>query len=138
MELSYFSLLWFSRWLSRSKDGCLHDFFFSGGHQRCSIRKIFLKISQYSQENTCARVSFLTKLQAWPATLLKKRLWHTCFHVKFAKFLITFYRTAPDDCFCYFEKSESYWLCEKFWFLTSHCKTMSKGKLQKQSSVGVL
>ena len=102
------------------RDGCLVQkmvvfiIFFSGGHQRCSIRKIFLKISQYSQENTCARVFFLRKLQAWPATLLKKRLWHTCFHVNFAKFLITSYRTAPNDCFCYFEKSESYRLCEKF------------------------
>ena len=32
--------------------------------QRCSIRKVFLEISQVSQENTCARVSFLIKLQA--------------------------------------------------------------------------
>ena len=31
--------------------------------QKCSV-KMFLKISQNSQENTCARVSFLTKLQA--------------------------------------------------------------------------
>ena len=28
-------------------------------------KKVFLKISQNSQENTCARVSFLIKLQAW-------------------------------------------------------------------------
>ena len=28
--------------------------------QRCSIKKVFLKISQNSQENTCARVSGLT------------------------------------------------------------------------------
>ena len=27
--------------------------------QRCSVKKVFLKISQNSQENTCARVSFL-------------------------------------------------------------------------------
>ena len=48
--------------------------------------KVFLEISQNSQENTCARVSFLIKkgLQLYfkkrlwhrPATLLKKRLWH--------------------------------------------------------------
>ena len=30
----------------------------------CSIKKVFLEISQNSQENTCARVSFLIKLQA--------------------------------------------------------------------------
>ena len=30
--------------------------------QRCSVKKMFLKISQNSQENTCVRVSFLIKL----------------------------------------------------------------------------
>ena len=30
--------------------------------QSCSVKKVFLEISQKSQENTCARVSFLTKL----------------------------------------------------------------------------
>ena len=35
-----------------------------------------------------------------PATLLKKRLWHWCFPVNFAKFLRTFfYRTPLGDCF---------------------------------------
>ena len=29
--------------------------------QRCSVKKVFLEISQNSQENTCARVSFLIK-----------------------------------------------------------------------------
>ena len=97
---------------------------------------MFLKISQNSQENSSARVSFLIKLQAttkssnilkqfvglkllkclilftfpimvliqgccrriawvcltilWgPATLLKKRYWHRCFSVNFAKCLRT-------------------------------------------------
>ena len=40
---------------------------------------MFSEISQNSQENTCTRVSFL----------LKKRLWHRCFPVKFEKFLRT-------------------------------------------------
>ena len=31
--------------------------------QRCSVKNVFLEISQNSQENTCARVSFLIKLQ---------------------------------------------------------------------------
>ena len=34
--------------------------------QRCSVKKVFLEISQNSQENTCTRVSFLIKLQAPP------------------------------------------------------------------------
>ena len=32
---------------------------------------MFLEISQNSQENTCARVSFLTKLQAWGCEFCK-------------------------------------------------------------------
>ena len=57
--------------------------------RRCSVEQVFLKISQNSQENTCPRVSFLLKLQAPPATLLKKRIWSRCFPVNFAKFLRT-------------------------------------------------
>ena len=34
------------------------------GHRRCSIKKGALKNFENSQENTCARVSFLIKLQA--------------------------------------------------------------------------
>ena len=49
---------------------------------------MFLKICQNSQENTCGRVSFLGLR---PATLLKKRLWHRCFPVNFAKFSRTFF-----------------------------------------------
>ena len=32
--------------------------------QKCSVKKVFLEISLNSQENTCARVSFLIKLKA--------------------------------------------------------------------------
>ena len=32
--------------------------------QTCSVKKMFLETSQNSQENTCARASFLIKLQA--------------------------------------------------------------------------
>ena len=32
--------------------------------QTCSVKKVFLKISQNLQKNTCARVSFLINLQA--------------------------------------------------------------------------
>ena len=57
---------------------------------------VFLEISQNSQENTCAIVSFLIKLQTSglkSATSLKKRLWHRCFTVNFAKFLRTLFVT---------------------------------------------
>ena len=32
--------------------------------RRCSAKKVFLEISQNSQENTCARIYFLIRLQA--------------------------------------------------------------------------
>ena len=45
----------------------------------CSVKKmVFLDLSQNSQKNTCARVSFLITLQ---------RLWHRFFLVNFSKFL---------------------------------------------------
>ena len=40
---------------------------------RCSVEKMFLEISQNSQENTCARVSFLIKLQALGLQIYLKR-----------------------------------------------------------------
>ena len=47
-----------------------------------SVKKDVFRNLQNSQENTCARVSFL-----------KKRLWHKCFPVNFAKFLRTCFFT---------------------------------------------
>ena len=58
-------------------------------HPEVFCKKVLLKILQYSQENTCVRVSFLIKLQPAPAALLKKRLWQRRFSVNFAKFLRT-------------------------------------------------
>ena len=49
--------------------------------KRCS-----LKISWNSQENICARVSFLKKFQAETCSW---DLWHRCFPVNFVKFLRT-------------------------------------------------
>ena len=59
---------------------------YRSSHHRCSVKKVFLEISQKSQENTCSRVSFLIKLKAY-ATLLKERLCHRCFPVNFVEFL---------------------------------------------------
>ena len=55
--------------------------------QRCSVKKVFLEISQNSQESTCARVAFLIKLQASGLCNFIKK--HLCFSVKFVKFLST-------------------------------------------------
>ena len=39
----------------------LHSFSFRSSHRRCFIKKVFLEISQNSQENTCDRVSFFSR-----------------------------------------------------------------------------
>ena len=60
-------------------------------HQRCSIRRGVLRnFSKFTGKHLYQR-PFFNKLAglAWPATLLKKRLWHRCFPVNFAKFLRT-------------------------------------------------
>ena len=52
--------------------------------RRFSLEKVFLEISQNSQESTCARVC---ARDLRPAVLSKKRIWHRCFPVNFVKFL---------------------------------------------------
>ena len=53
--------------------------------QRCSVKGVFLKISQNSQENICAGVSFLIKLQA--SNFIEKETLAQVFPVNFSKFL---------------------------------------------------
>ena len=49
----------------------------------CSVKKLFVQISQNSQENICTGVCFQ------PTTLLKKRIRHMCFSKNFTKSLRT-------------------------------------------------
>ena len=50
-------------------------------------KKVLLKSSKKSQENTCARASFLVKSQIKDCSFIKKRLQHNCFPVKYAKLI---------------------------------------------------
>ena len=52
-------------------------------YRRCSIKKVFLKISQNSPENASAKASFLANLQAF----LKKETLVQFFQVNIEKFL---------------------------------------------------
>ena len=61
--------------------------------QTCSVKKVFLKISQNSQENTCARVSFLIKLQA----RLSSEHCEIFKNTYFEEYLL---RTLVSSCFC--------------------------------------
>ena len=43
---------------------CMFLLTFRSSRPECSVKKVLLEILQNSQENTCARVSFLIKLEA--------------------------------------------------------------------------
>ena len=60
-------------------------------HRSFFVKKIFLEILQNSQENNCARVSFLLKLQASGTDVFQRILQNFLEHL--------FYRTSPGDCF---------------------------------------
>ena len=65
--------------------------------RRWSVKKVFLEISQNSQEDSCARVSFLLKLQASGLQLYLKRGFGTSASCEFCNISKnTFcYRTPP-------------------------------------------
>ena len=51
--------------------------------QGCSVKKVFLEISQNSQESTCARVSFLMKMQDKACNFIKKETLPLVFSCEF-------------------------------------------------------
>ena len=58
--------------------------------------KVFLRILQNSQENTCARVSFFIKMQAWTCNFIKKETLAQVFSSEFCKtFKYTFFKEHP-------------------------------------------
>ena len=60
--------------------------------QRCYVKKVLLEISQNSPKKTCARVSFLTNLQAF----VKKETLAQAFSSKFCEISKnTFFHKAP-------------------------------------------
>ena len=82
LNLHNFYICW-PETLRNFRKKLMNGFYLEAVVQRCSVKKVFREISQNSQKNTCVRVSFSIKLQV----LLKKKLWHRCFPVNFAKFL---------------------------------------------------
>ena len=70
-------------------------------HRRCSAKIGVLKNLSKFTESTCARVSFLIKLQASGLQLYWKRFWLRCFPMNFEKFLRTpFLQNTSGGCFC--------------------------------------
>ena len=91
-------------------------------HQRCSIKKGFLKnLAKFIGKHLSQSLFFNKVASLRLATLLKKRLWHRCFPVKFAKFLRTpFYRTPPNDYFWKALWGRDWSFCCNFRCLTCH------------------
>ena len=73
----------------------------------CSVRKGVLRyFTKFTGKNLCQSLFFTKVAGPRPATLLKKRLWHRCFPVNFAKFLrIPFLQNTSDGCFWTWRKS---------------------------------
>ena len=78
-----------------------HEVYSEAVARRSSVKKVFLKALQNSQENICGRVFFFNQVaDLRPTTWLKKRPWHKCFPVNFAKFLRThFLYNTYGSCF---------------------------------------
>ena len=59
---------------------------FTSSHRRCSIKKVaFPVISKNSQENSCARVTFLIKLKVSACSFIKKETLAEVFSCEFCK-----------------------------------------------------
>ena len=61
-------------------------------HRRCSVKKGVLRnVAKFTGRHLCQSLFFNKVASLRPATLLKKRPWHMCFPVNFAKFLRTYF-----------------------------------------------
>ena len=60
-------------------------------------KDVLRNFAKFAEKHLCQSLFFKIVAGLRPATLLKKRLWHRCFPVNFAKFLTIpfFYRTPP-------------------------------------------
>ena len=83
------SAKWIIIWFSNCNSNCLKD---KSSHRRCSIKKLFLKISQCSQENTFVGISFSIKLQVYQ----KKTPTHV---LSFEICEIFIWKTSANSCF---------------------------------------
>ena len=121
---------------------------------RCSVKKVFLKMSQILQENTCDWVSFWIRLHALTSTLLKssrmplvfwlfllenrnkacnfikKILQHKCFPVNFVKFGKTSF-LQNSSCGCGGLNGQE--LFEKYW--PQPALTCSKSTVETRDDV---
>ena len=63
---------------------------YRSSHQMCSLKKGVLRnFAKFTGKHLCQSIFFNKVAGLRPPTLSKKRLWHMCFPVNFAKFLRT-------------------------------------------------
>ena len=71
-----------------SKTRLKPDWIFRSNHHRCSLKTDVLRnFTKFTATHLCQSLFFNKVAGLSSATLLKKRLWHRCFPVNFAKFL---------------------------------------------------
>ena len=62
-------------------------------------KRVLKNFAKFTGKHLCQSLFFKKVAGVRPATLLKKRLWHRCFPVNFAKFLITsFLQNSSGGC----------------------------------------
>ena len=90
---------------------------------------VFLEVSQNSQENTCARVSFLIKLQA--CNNIEKQTLSQVFSSEFCEISknTIFDRTPQDGCFCKFKLKWEFMIFRVFVFPGPRSRPLSPAPL---------
>ena len=78
---------------------------FRGSHRKCSARKAVLRnFAKFTGKHLCQSLIFNKAAGLRLATVLKKRLWHRCFPLNFAKFLRTpVLQNTSGGLFCLFD-----------------------------------
>ena len=90
------------------------------------LKEVFLKCSQNSQENTCARVLFLIKLHAVTAALLQKRLYVV--QVFSSEFDEVFKKTFLNRTLAVAASGQNYncyWLIDIWWYIQAKKLSMT-------------
>ena len=99
---------------------------------RSSHPKVFCKrgilrnFTKFFGKHLCQGLFFNKVAGPGTVTLLKKRLWHRCFPVNYAKFLRTlFLQNTSGGCFCKFFKEYARWSSRRSFVWCKHCRIWS-------------
>ena len=91
--------------------------FFRSSCPEAFCKKVFLEISQNSQENTCARISLLTKFQAWDVQFfIKNETLAQAFLCEFCEISKNAFLNTSGGCFWFFTGSSFFVFCPLFSF----------------------